>query len=60
MNKDVLIDLKYKKGAHNRSKQGKVIQKEYKDFLQLCRDGLRRTKAHLELHLERDMQKRKA
>lgn len=51
MNKDLLINLKHRKDAYKRSKQGEVTQKEYRDVARLCRDGNRKGKAHLEFNL---------
>jgi len=39
---------------HRQWKQGQVPWEEYKDAARLCRDGVRKAKAQLELNLARD------
>lgn len=38
-----------------RWKQGHVAWEEYSDAVRMCRDGIRKAKAWLELHLARDV-----
>ena len=42
-----------KKKMHRQWKQGQVLQEEYKEAARLCRDGVRKAKAQLELNLTR-------
>jgi len=50
----MLIELKSKREMHRQWKQGQVSWEEYRDTAQSCRDGIRRTKAQLQLNLARD------
>ena len=45
MNKERLTKFRHKKDASKRWKQGQVIQEEYADTVQVCRDGIRKAKA---------------
>lgn len=53
--KDPLVKLREKKGMHRQWKQGHVAWEEYRDAIRMCRDGIRKAKAWLELHLARDV-----
>ena len=44
---------------HKQWKQGQVTWEEYRDAARLCRDGVRKAKAQLELDLARDTKKNK-
>jgi len=44
---------------HRQWKQGQVSWEEYKEVARLCRDGVRKTKAQLELNLARSAKKNK-
>jgi len=55
----MLGKLKRKRVLHRQWKQGWVPWKEYKGAIQLCRDGVSRAKAHLELNLSRDAKNNK-
>ena len=55
VNKELLTKLGHKKEVYKSWKQGQVTQEEYRDTVQLCRDGVRKAKAHLELNLARDV-----
>ncbi|GAB0183552.1 hypothetical protein GRJ2_000820500 [Grus japonensis] len=52
MSQDLLVKLKVKKERHRQCKQGSW--KQYRDTAWLCRDGVRKAKAQLELNLARD------
>jgi len=45
---------KGKQEMHRQWKQGQVSWEEYRDAAQLCRDGIRKAKAQLELNVARD------
>ncbi|KFQ63524.1 hypothetical protein N334_07076, partial [Pelecanus crispus] len=49
--RDMLVKLKGKKKMHRQWKQGQVSWEEYRDAARLCRDGVRKAKAQLELNL---------
>ncbi|KFZ53140.1 hypothetical protein N338_13083, partial [Podiceps cristatus] len=51
---DLWLKLKEKKEIHKQWKQGQVSWDEYRDVVRLCRDGVRKAKARLELNLARD------
>ncbi|KAK4817941.1 hypothetical protein QYF61_002785 [Mycteria americana] len=51
---DLLVKLKGKKEMHRHWKQGQVSWEEYRDIAQLCRVGVRKAKAQLELSSARD------
>ncbi|KAK4821784.1 hypothetical protein QYF61_002200 [Mycteria americana] len=59
MSQDLLVKLKSKKEMHKQWKQGRVSWEEYRDSVWLCRDGVRKAKAWLELNLARDTKKNK-
>ena len=44
---------------HRQWKQGRVTWEYYRDAARLCRDGVRKTKAELELELARSAKKNK-
>ncbi|PKU37596.1 rna-directed dna polymerase from mobile element jockey- hypothetical protein [Limosa lapponica baueri] len=54
INKELLIKLKHEKEAYRMWKQG---QKEYRNPVQVCQDGIRKAKAYLELSLVRATRK---
>ncbi|KFW94610.1 hypothetical protein N336_00311, partial [Phalacrocorax carbo] len=58
-NQDRLVKLKSKRELHRQWKQGQVSWEEYSDAAQLCRDGVRRAKAQLQLNLVRDAKNNK-
>jgi len=49
-----MVRLRGKKELHREWKQGQVTWEEYRDAARLCRDGVRKTKAQMELNLARD------
>jgi len=57
--RNLLIKLKSKKKMHRQWKQGQVLREEYKEATRLCKDGVRKTKAQLELNVARDTKKNK-
>ncbi|KAK4818023.1 hypothetical protein QYF61_004147 [Mycteria americana] len=57
MSQDLLVKLKGKKEMHRQWKQGERSWEEYRDTARLCRDGVRKAKAQLELNLARDTKK---
>ncbi|KAK4811070.1 hypothetical protein QYF61_016356 [Mycteria americana] len=59
MSQDLLVKLKGKKEMHRQWKQGQVSWEEYRDTARLCRDGVRKAKAWLELNLARDTKNNK-
>ncbi|KFQ65375.1 hypothetical protein N334_04245, partial [Pelecanus crispus] len=59
MSPDLLDKLKGKKEMHRQWKQGQVSWEEYRDAAWLCRDGVRKAKAQLELNLARDAKNNK-
>jgi len=54
LSQDLLVKQKGKKEMHRQWKQGQVTWKEHRSSDQLCRDGVRKAKAQLELNLTRD------
>ncbi|KFQ61696.1 hypothetical protein N334_12538, partial [Pelecanus crispus] len=55
LRRDLLVKLKSKRELHRQWKQGQVSWGEYREAAQLCRDGVRKAKAQLELNLARDV-----
>ncbi|KFQ60214.1 hypothetical protein N334_01909, partial [Pelecanus crispus] len=53
LSKDLLVRLKCKKEMHRQWNQGHVSWEEYRDTAQMCRHGIRKAKAQLELSLTR-------
>lgn len=52
MSKELLTEIRDKKhDVYKRWKVGQVTQEEHRDTVQLCRDGVRKAKAHLDLNL---------
>uniref|UniRef100_A0A8B9BIA0 Reverse transcriptase domain-containing protein n=1 Tax=Anser brachyrhynchus TaxID=132585 RepID=A0A8B9BIA0_9AVES len=45
------LELRRKRRVYNLWKRGRATQEDYKDVTRLCRDKIRRAKAHLELNL---------
>lgn len=58
MNKKFLTKLKHKQGVYRRWKQGQATWNEW-DIVRICRNVTRKAKAHLELHLARDVEDNK-
>jgi len=59
MNKKLLTKFCNKKEAYRRWKQEYAIQEEHRAVFQVCRDGVKKTKAHLVLNPARDMKRYK-
>jgi len=51
----MLVKLKSKRELHRQWKQGQVSWEEYRDADRLCKEGVRRAKARVELNLARDV-----
>ncbi|KFR00189.1 hypothetical protein Y956_08025, partial [Nipponia nippon] len=56
---DLWVKLKGKKRMHKQWKKGLVSWEEYRDIARLCKDGIRKAKARLELNLVRDAKNNK-
>ncbi|KAK4810861.1 hypothetical protein QYF61_008833 [Mycteria americana] len=56
LSQDMLVKLKSKRELH---RQGRVTWEEYRDTARLCRDGVRKAKAQLELNLARNARNNK-
>ncbi|PKU27671.1 hypothetical protein llap_22025 [Limosa lapponica baueri] len=56
MNKELLDNIKQKKGAKRGWKQGWVAWEEYREIVQAARDQVRKAKAEIELNLARDIE----
>ncbi|KAK4827894.1 hypothetical protein QYF61_022317 [Mycteria americana] len=54
LSQDLLVKLKGKKEMQRQWKQGQVCWEKYTDPARLCRDGVRKAKAQMELNLARD------
>ncbi|KAK4815668.1 hypothetical protein QYF61_005414 [Mycteria americana] len=59
LRKDLLVKLKSKKEMQRQWNQTHVSWEEYMDPAWICRDGIRKAKAQLELNLARDAKKKK-
>ena len=59
LTKDLLVKLKCKKEMHGQWNQGQVSWEKYRDAAWMCRVGIRRAKAQLELNLARDVKNSK-
>ncbi|KFQ75881.1 hypothetical protein N337_12379, partial [Phoenicopterus ruber ruber] len=55
LSKVLLVKLKHKKEMQKQWNQGHVSWEEYRDAAQMCRDGIRKAKAQLELNLAKNM-----
>ncbi|KFZ48070.1 hypothetical protein N321_02745, partial [Antrostomus carolinensis] len=55
LSKDLLVKLREKKEMYREWKQVCVAWEEYRDDLQMCRDGIKKAKAAVELKLVRHM-----
>lgn len=54
-----MVKLSDKKEIHRQRKQGGVAWEEYRDAIQTCRVGIRKTKAQIELNMERKVKNKK-
>ncbi|XP_068809548.1 uncharacterized protein [Struthio camelus] len=59
MSKELLAKLQQKKEVYRMWKRGQATWEEYRDVVRVCRDATRKTKAHLELNLARDVKDNK-
>ncbi|KFQ53018.1 hypothetical protein N334_04373, partial [Pelecanus crispus] len=59
LSRDLLVKLKIKRELHRQWKQGQVSWEEYREAARLCREGVRKAKAQLELILARDAKNNK-
>jgi len=59
LSQDLLIKLKGKKELHRQWMQGQVSWEEYRDAAWLCRGGIRKAKARMQLNLARDAKNNK-
>lgn len=55
LSKDLLVELKYKRGMHRQWKQGHTSWEGCQGTARKCRDGNRKAKTQLELTLARDV-----
>jgi len=55
----MLVKLRKKRELHRQWKQGLASWKEYREATRLCRDGVRKAMAQLELNLARDVKNNK-
>uniref|UniRef100_A0A8B9ZFV9 Reverse transcriptase domain-containing protein n=1 Tax=Anas platyrhynchos TaxID=8839 RepID=A0A8B9ZFV9_ANAPL len=51
LNRELWLELRRKKRVYNLWKIGQATREDYKDVARLCRDKIRKAKAHLELKL---------
>lgn len=51
--KELLTKLRYEKEVYRKWKQRQLTWEEYRDTVWVCRDVVRKAKAHLDLHLMR-------
>ncbi|KFZ65688.1 hypothetical protein N338_12981, partial [Podiceps cristatus] len=59
LSRDLLVKPKGKKETHRQWKQGQASWEEYREAARLCRDGVRKAKAQLELNLVRNAKNNK-
>ncbi|KFQ55696.1 hypothetical protein N334_04196, partial [Pelecanus crispus] len=59
LSRDLLVKLKSKRELHRQWKQGQVSWGEYRESASLCREGVRKAKARMELNLARDVKNNK-
>ncbi|XP_071892066.1 uncharacterized protein [Anas platyrhynchos] len=51
LNRELWLEIRRKKRVYNLWKSGQATREDYKDFVRLCRDKIRKARAHLELNL---------
>ena len=49
------MELQHKKAAYRRWKQGQATKEEFRNFPQVCRDGVRKDRTQLQLRLIKDI-----
>jgi len=59
MNKELLVELRWKRKVQGMWKEGQATWEEYRNIVRACRDATRKVKAHLELNLARDVRNNK-
>ena len=59
LRQDMLVKLRKKRELHRQWEQGLASWEEYREAARLCRDGIRKAKAQLELNLARDAKNNK-
>lgn len=60
LNKDLLVKLKDKtRRKYTDSRNGHLAWGDYRDGIQICRDGIRKAKAQMKLKLARDVKNNK-
>ncbi|KFR14245.1 hypothetical protein N306_11783, partial [Opisthocomus hoazin] len=59
LRQEMLVKLRKKRELHRQWKQGLASWEEYREAARLCRDGVRKAKAQLELNLARDAKNNK-
>ncbi|KFR03253.1 hypothetical protein N306_07323, partial [Opisthocomus hoazin] len=59
LRQEMLVKLRKKSELHRQWKQGLASWEEYREAARLCRDGVRKAKAQLELNLARDAKNNK-
>jgi len=55
LNKEFLVDLRWKRKVHRMWKEGQATWEKYRNGVRACRDVTRKAKAHLELNMARDV-----
>ncbi|GAB0182556.1 mitochondrial enolase superfamily member 1 [Grus japonensis] len=59
MSKELLEKFKWKKEVYRMWKKGLATWEEHRNVVRVCRDAMRKAKAHLELNLVRDVKDKK-
>jgi len=59
MNKELLVEIKWKRKIHGMWKEGQTTWEEYRNVVRAYRDATRKAKAHLELNLARALKDNK-
>jgi len=59
MSKEILTEFRHAKKVYKRQMQRQVTEEEYRDTVQLCRDGVRKARADLEINLVRNVKDNK-
>jgi len=59
LNKELLVELRWKRKVHGMWKEGQATWEEYRNVTRACRDAMRKAKAYLELNLARDVRNNK-
>jgi len=59
LDKELLVEIRWKRKVYGMWKEGKATWKEYRNVVRVCRDATRKATAHLELKLARDVKNNK-